>query len=92
MENLVVKVKGFSAQNNVYNSCVKKCKFWTFTVTLWKILRYVKIAFHEFALFPKIGLITVVKSLRARSQILVVGVTGRAPGWPGALKLPGTAV
>ena len=30
--------------------------------------------------------------LRARSQIPVVGVTGRAPGWPGALKLPGAAV
>ena len=27
-------------------------------------------------------------SLRARSQIPVFGVTGRAPGWPGALKLP----
>ena len=30
--------------------------------------------------------------LRASSQIPVVGVTGRAPGWPGALKLPGAAV
>ena len=30
--------------------------------------------------------------LRARSQITVVGVTGRTPGWPGALKLPGSAV
>ena len=29
---------------------------------------------------------------RARSQIPVVGVTGSAPGWPGALKLPGAAV
>ena len=26
------------------------------------------------------------------SQIPVVDVTGRAPGWPGALKLPGAAV
>ena len=34
------------------------------------------------------------KNLRARSQIpmAMVGVTGRAPGWPGALKLPGAAV
>ena len=30
--------------------------------------------------------------LGASSQIPVVGVTGRAPGWPGALKLPGAAV
>ena len=30
--------------------------------------------------------------LRARSQIPVVSMTGRAPGWPVALKLPGTAV
>ena len=29
---------------------------------------------------------------RVRSQIPVVGVTGRAPDWPGALKLPGTAI
>ena len=28
----------------------------------------------------------------ARSQIPVVGVTGCAPGWPGALKLPGATV
>ena len=32
------------------------------------------------------------RNLRTRSQIPVVGVTGRAPGWPGALKLPGAAV
>ena len=32
------------------------------------------------------------KNLRARSQIPVVGLTGRAPGWPGALKLPGATV
>ena len=30
-------------------------------------------------------------SLRARSQFPVVGVTGCAPGWPGAFKLPGAA-
>ena len=35
---------------------------------------------------------TPVEDLRARSQIPVVGVTGRAPGWPSALKLPGAAV
>ena len=34
----------------------------------------------------------IVALLRARSQIPVVGVTGRAPGWPSALKLPGTTV
>ena len=28
----------------------------------------------------------------ARNQIRVVGVTGRAPGSPGVLKLPGAAV
>ena len=33
-----------------------------------------------------------VLAILARSQIPVVGVTGRAPGWPGALKLPGAAV
>ena len=32
------------------------------------------------------------KHVRARNQIPVVGVTGRALGWPGALKLPGAAV
>ena len=31
-------------------------------------------------------------NFRARSQIPVVGVTGHAPGWPGASKLPGAAV
>ena len=30
--------------------------------------------------------------IRARSQIPVVGLTGSAPGWPSALKLPGAAV
>ena len=30
--------------------------------------------------------------LRDRSQIPMVGVTGRAPVWPGTLKLPGAAV
>ena len=30
--------------------------------------------------------------LRARSQIPVFGLTGRAPGWPSALKLPSAAV
>ena len=29
---------------------------------------------------------------RAHSQIPVVGLTGRAPGWPGALKLPSATV
>ena len=32
------------------------------------------------------------RSSRARSQIPVVGVTGRDPGWPGDLKWPGAAV
>ena len=27
-----------------------------------------------------------------RSKIPVFGLTGRAPGWPGGLKLPGAAV
>ena len=31
---------------------------------------------------------TQAKFLRARSHIPVVGVTGRDPGWSGALKLP----
>ena len=31
-------------------------------------------------------------TLRARSQIPVVSMTGRTPGWPGALKLPGATV
>ena len=30
--------------------------------------------------------------VRARSQIPVFGLTGRAPGWPGAWKLPGASV
>ena len=30
--------------------------------------------------------------LKAHSQIPVVGVTERAPGWPGDSKLPGAAV
>ena len=43
-------------------------------------------------LFGKCALKLRVYMLRARSQILVVGLTGHALAWPSALKLPGAVV
>ena len=38
------------------------------------------------------GLVCTKRFLRAHNQIPVFGLTGSARGWPGALKLPGTAI
>ena len=46
----------------------------------------------SFILMLKLLATTRCIKIRARSQVPVFGLTGHAPTWPGALKLPGATV